>query len=691
MKKVLLLVIALAAMTTASAGAEDPRHDPPPLFSLGVWPVVPVGSILSADFDFGLNTGVRLGAEYVLPFFPWLFAAGGLEYGYSSAVSYYGTPLSISLLTGTLGLGLRLPIAEWLTLRVLAQGGYYYGFLNQTGVTDGSGNPYFSAGLGLAFNAGRLFTFEIASGYYVRANLQQNLQVSLGAIYNIYPAGEVQITDLAFESVFPVFRTFYDTHAIGKATIRNTATSPATGIRVYLNIPQFMDAPKECITLSELKPGAQQSVDVYALFTPGILDTIQDTKAAAELTVTCTIAGKTSTVTRTQTVTVYHKNAMTWDPDAKAAAFVTYMDPAVLAFSNNVNAAVRSTMNPAIDRNLQTAIALHDALRLIGISYVSPPLTSYEVTSRDKLAVDTLKFPRETFAYRSGDCSDLSILYSALLESVQVETAFLTIPGHIFMAFALNATEEEARRTVADPDSLIWRDGKAWVPVEVTERERTFLDAWEEGAREWKESAAKGQAGFDRVREAWKTYPAVDLSSMSSPPALPETAALRADFLGDVQRHIRLQVASQVPALQADVDRTGGSARTLNALGVLYARYGLGAEAEARFKAALAREEYVPALVNLGSLSLRTADWAMARSYYERALRGAPKYPGALLGMARVAREQEDYDTMAAMYARLQESSAELARQFSWLGLMGASSTRAADAATAGEMMVWDE
>jgi hypothetical protein len=168
----------------------------------------------------------------------------------------------------------------------------------------------------------------------------------------VLPPGGIEIEDLIFESVFPVFRTFYNTHPIGAATIRNTASAPATNVSVSLRVPQYMDAAKECLT-------------------------IQDTKAAAEVTVTSTIAGTKSTVSRVLSIEVHHKNAMTWDPDAKAAAFVTSMDPSVVVFSNNVNAIVRASMNPAIDRNLQTAIASHDALRLLGISYSSNPL-SYE-------------------------------------------------------------------------------------------------------------------------------------------------------------------------------------------------------------------------------------------------------------------------------------------------------------------------
>jgi tetratricopeptide (TPR) repeat protein len=692
MKRAVIFITLVAAMPMIMAQAAPQSTEPSPLVSLGVWPFwsVPNPFGTGNDLSFGQGAGARLAAEYVLPLLPLAFAAGGLEYGYTGFISSYGTGYSLSILSASLGLGIRVPIADWLTLRVLASGGYYYGFLNHTGITDGGGNPFLSAGLGVAFNLGPLFSLELSQSYSWHYNLRQSIQIGLGAIYHVLPPGGIEIENLIFESVFPVFRTFYDTHPIGAATIRNTASAPATKVSVSVRVPQYMDAAKECLTIPELRPGAELRVDLYALFKPSILDTIQDTKAAAEVTVTSTIAGAKSTVSRVVSIEVHHKNAMTWDPDAKAAAFVTYMDPSVVVFSNNVNAIVRASMNPAIDRNLQTAVAFHDALRLLGISYSSNPL-SYEKVSQNKMTVDTLRFPRETFANRSGDCSDLSILYCALLESVQVETAFLTIPGHIFIAFALDMAEQEARRTFADPEDLIFRDGKAWVPVEVTEREKTFLDAWAVGAREWRENAAKNQAGFDRVREAWKTYPAVDLSSASSAPAVAEPVRLLADFKDDVQRHVRGQIASRVLELQGNVEKSGGSPKALNALGVLYARYGLATEAEKQLRTAVAREEYVPALVNLGNLSFRALDMEKALSFYERAYRAAPDDANALLGMARASQELEDYPTMAVMYEKLTRAAPELARQFSSLGLKGAESTRAAETAGAREMMVWAE
>jgi hypothetical protein len=452
-----------------------------------------------------------------------------------------------------------------------------------------------------------------------------------------------------------------------------------------------MDAPKECANLPELKAGEEKTVDIYALFKNTILDITQATKVAAEIMVNGTLAGRSTSVTKVETIRIYDRNAMTWDDDRKAAAFVTPKDPAVLVFSNNLNALLKGKMNRAMDKNLQTAIALHDALRLCGISYVSNPLTPYAVTSQDKSVVDTLKFPRQTFEYRSGDCSDLSILYSALMESVQIETAFITIPGHIFMAFALGSAPREIRESFSQTDELIFRNDKVWVPIEVTEREKTFLDAWQLGAKEWREGLSRNQAGFYPVHDAWSVYEPVGLPGSGTAPVLPDPAQVLKDFRSDVTRLVDREIFNKVAALQAAITKSQESPKSVNALGVLYARYDLTDKAEREFKRATAKSEFVPALGNLGSLAFLKGDFDTALTYCNRAYQKDPKNPRTLLGIARASHEIENYATVRKAFGELKVVDPDLAGRFAYLELKGEEATRAADIAEVRDVIVWDE
>jgi tetratricopeptide (TPR) repeat protein len=499
------------------------------------------------------------------------------------------------------------------------------------------------------------------------------------------------IEDVSINGIFPIFHTYYDDHPVGTLTLTNSEYSPLTNITVSFVIRQYMDAPKECATLATLGAGEQKKVDVYALFKNTMLDITQATKVAGEITVSYSLAGKQSTASKVETVRIYDRNAMTWDDDRKAAAFVTPKEPAVLIFSNNVNALLKGKLNRAIDRNLQIAIALHDALRLYGISYVSNPLTPYAVTSKDTSVVDTLKFPRQTFEYRSGDCSDLSILYSALLESVQIETAFITIPGHIFMALALQRTPEEIRRSFTQTDELIFRNDKVWVPIEVTERDKSFMGAWQEGAKEWRDNLSKSQAGFYPVREAWATYEPVGLPGSGSPPALPDASQLVKDFRGDVTALVDREIFSRVAELQAAIAKSQESPKTINVLGVLYARYDLVEKAEREFKRSVAKSEFGPALVNLGNLSYMSGDMDTALVFYNRAYKKDPKSPAALLGIARASHEIENYATVKKAFAELKTVDPDLASRFAYLELKGEEATRAAEISEVKGIVIWQE
>ena len=672
-------------------------------------------------FTFG--GGGKLLGEYRMPFLPVLFA--GAEAGYSYVPLKAVT--SMSLFSGGAVVGARFDFLSNFSFRITAGGGYFYASLN-----DGSGtgsNPFFSAGADLSWTFVPALSLGLGAAYRDYFGLYNDVAVTLGLSYN-FPSGGggaaapvkvqeqapqkpaplteikpaapvqkipnerdkgVQIYNLSLNKVFPIFHAYYDINPIGTMTIRNTDGSTATDITVSLNIKQYMDAPKDCIVIPALKPGEARDVDLLALFKNNILEITQTTKVAAEINIAYTRSGKPATASKVETLTVYDRNAMSWDDSQKAAAFVTPKEPVILYFSNNVNAIVKDRMNRVIDKNLQTAMIYHDALRLYGISYVSPPLTSYAVVSQNKQAVDSLKFPRETFSYRSGDCSDLSILYCSLLESVQIETAFITVPGHIFMAVALGMNEDEARKTFTKTDELIFREGKVWVPIEVTERQGTFLTAWQEGAKEWRENLAKKQADFYPVRTAWKTYEAVFFPGEANMPALPDSVKIVNDFQSDLTALVSREIGTKETELKSAVAKNPGNIKAANSLGLLYARYDMGDKAEGQFQKLIAKSEYVPALLNLGNLYYLKGNYDKAMGYYQRAYKQSPHSPNVLLCMARANHEEQNYGSVKKYYQELQTVDPDMASQFAYLDLQGQESTRAAEANHIMSVVVWED
>ena len=385
-----------------------------------------------------------------------------------------------------------------------------------------------------------------------------------------------------------------------------------------------------------------------------------------------------------------NRNAVTWDDDRRVAAFVTAKDSAVLKFAKNTASIVQANSSPAVNKNLALAMGIHTALREHGMSYVIDPSTPYAELAGSTEVVDFVQFPMQSLEYKAGDCDDLSILYAALLESVGIETAFITIPGHIYMAFSTGLSEADAENQFARPEDLVYMDGAAWVPVEITEIGGGFLKAWQTGAKEWRENVTKLKAQFYSTHEAWTHYSAVGFDIAEADVKMPAEDRVTESFVREYSSFVQREIGPRVDELQAEINRSQ-SLKAVNKLGVLYARYGLYEQAETEFKQVVEQQEYLPALVNLGNINFLSEDYPEALEFYERAESVRPDNPTVLLGVARASHQLEDYPKASASYAQLKTVDPGLAERFSYLGASGESASRAADQAQVKELMVWEE
>jgi tetratricopeptide (TPR) repeat protein len=499
----------------------------------------------------------------------------------------------------------------------------------------------------------------------------------------------VTLEQVAIDEIFPVFRSYYDDHPIGTASLKNGTAAALENVKVEIELKDYMSAKKPCTAPTTIAAGASGKVELTAVFNDSVLKITEGTKALATVTVTYTAGGKTESKDFVQTVRFLGLNAMTWDDDDRAAAFVTARDPLVLQFRSAVVTNVDKAVT-AIDKNLRTAMALHHALVKYGLKYWTDPKSAYETISKTKSTVDYLQFPAQTIQLKTGDCDDLAILTCALLESASVDSAFVTVPGHIFVAFALAMKPEEAKKTFVKPDDLIFKNDKAWVPWEITALSGGFLKAWEAGAKEWRASETKGEAAFHPFQAAKTRYEPVAYSTAQAAITLPAEADWTKTYVEEVKTFINQQIATQVQKLQADIKSNPAKPEYVNRLGVLYARYGLVTEAEKEFLK-LDKQDYVPALVNLGNLAFLKPDMKTALAYYTRATKKEPTNAKALLGAARASHEQENYGAAQEAYTALKKVDPTLASQYAYLELKGTEADQAAKAGNVVDTVEWEE
>jgi tetratricopeptide (TPR) repeat protein len=276
------------------------------------------------------------------------------------------------------------------------------------------------------------------------------------------------------------------------------------------------------------------------------------------------------------------------------------------------------------------------------------------------------------------------------LESVGIETAFITIPGHIFIAFSTRVSPDEARKTFSRADDLIFRSDKSWIPVEVTES-AGFLQAWQDGAKEWRENTSSNQAAFYPLHDAWQSYEPVGLPGAEVTVQLPPSEKIVTAYQEEVAKFIDQEISPRVASLENQITKAQDPRKPTNVLGVLYARYGQYDRAQKEFEKLLAKEDYVPALLNMGNILYLSGEKAKALDYYNRAYAKDPENPRVLLAVARVNHDLENYFAAKKFYAELKARDPDLALQFAYLDMKGEEATRAAEVSGVGGTVVWEQ
>lgn len=698
MRKVRLF-ICLFLITAASSVASAQGASSSALWSLTASPEfsLPLGS--DATY-FGPGGGGGLSGTLRLPSLPLLYAGGDFSYTFLSTQAP-GT--SVSVLDLGAQAGLHFQLSRSLYLRLGGEAGYFMASLNGGGVA--SYNPYFQGGAQLGMDLSPSLGLGLGASYRDRYALEGELDASLGLYYRLgsgkaseAPKGYTPLKasgrGLGFvgaklDSVFPVFYKHYDDHSLGSLAIRNFESVGATDIKATVEVKRYMDEPKPAVVNSALAPGQTGEIQLYGLFTDKILEIVEATKLPVSVKLQYTQYGKTYNDEYVATLSVLDRNAITWDDDRKAAAFISAKDPSVLAFAKSVASSTRDLLSPAVNGNLQAAMAVHEALRVQGLTYVKDPSSALE--TNNKQVVDFILYPQQTLGYNSGKCGDLTALYCSLMEAVGVTTALITVPGHILMAVDLEMEPDQATHTFLNPDDLIVKDGTVWLPIETTMRKEGFVKAWQEGAREWREGEAKKTSAFYPVHEAWQTYQPVVLSGTGAPVGQKDPRSGANSFKMELASFISSETGPRVAAIQSEIKKGEPSAPLYNKLGVLFARFGLLDKAAEQFGLALKTKAPGSAVYNMGNILFLQGKYAEALSYYNKALAAQPNDATALLSSAKTSAALGKYDMALADYVKLKAVDPALANKYAYLGGGAGDGTRAADAAKKNGDLLWQD
>ena len=277
----------------------------------------------------------------------------------------------------------------------------------------------------------------------------------------------------------------------------------------------------------------------------------------AEAKVKVTQVGSTAHRIKSTQLVFYGNHSTRLDDIAKLGSFISFDDPAVRSFIQQVRQDFGSEIESAdLPADLSLAVALFDAL--YGLAYTSDPNIPFESGT-----VDEITYPHEMLTRLSaknadvealtstsdgtdtvfGDCDDSTALYCALLESAGIKTALIQLPNHVLMAFQVGNISIDFAQMMNLPDIYLPINGQVWIPIETTQVKSGFITAWESALEQLQRMEVTNSV---TVEEAWRKYGANALHHAEMSFQLDTTTIhnrIRTDFTHQLIDHFsRLQV-----------------------------------------------------------------------------------------------------------------------------------------------------
>jgi hypothetical protein len=419
--------------------------------------------------------------------------------------------------------------------------------------------------------------------------LEPTDHLAISLQFNWNPA-QVRIEKIQPRELYTSFYKSYATQPFGTVTLHNLQDRSLEA-RLSVFIPEMMTAPSQQQVI--LRPKVSQEFALTAVLDERVVSQRGDQPVQVQVEAAYQSRRLERKERASMRTVAFAPGAIDWDLGMdQAAAYVTPRDPAVDALARSAAHLVTQRSKDTFgNRNLGFAAALTEAVAQVGVAYVPDPSTPFATVAGTPHAVDTISYPFETLAKRSGDCDDTTVLMASLLANVGVETKFVDAPGHILLLFDTALSERNRAALGVDTTLTVVLDGQVWAPLETTALSKGFLEAWQIGAEEIVKWSERDQIHYWGVTEARKRY------ESATPPGVRRLAVL--DTVGLDRR------------LAAD-ERDYGMMRD-SYFTATYGGTGRDLEASAS------------ALIEIASLTFLGGDLEGARTQLESALAKAPQ------------------------------------------------------------------
>lgn len=526
-------------------------------------------------------------------------------------------------------------------------------------------------GLGKAnLNAG--FIYDAVNAFYSACKIAPNNEVYSNAHSAALKLRDqksksndaLEIVSMQFKDIYPsLYRNYADLKllSIGEIIVANNSAQPITPMGISVFVSTLMDQPSKLISPA-LVGYSNSALSIGAIFNQKILDITTDQKLQIDVEVIYKNNGQTRTAKKSGMLTVHGRNAISWKDKRCLASFITPNSEFMSSYGKQADLFFSEEPGYGLPKNILKAIQLYTLCNRLGFRYTPDPNYVFATVSTNTDILDYLQFPAETMQKKTGDCDDLVAMYCSLLENAGVSTAYIDVPGHVFMAFDSRIRPSELVESGLNPLEVIIHDDKVWIPVETTLLgKNTFLTAWKTAAsRYYKELTAGNFPEIVPLSDARAVYVPAEFQPagfVEIPQGTEEMISeyneqiaqllvvIKKEIITEMENRyltepdnvfvknkyatLLAQTGSEEKAekiyLEA-LELSPNSPIILNNLGNLYFLQGLGSKSTSYYEQAWSKDNSDPEiLINLTKSELLNGNKTKAQQYFAQAIQINPK------------------------------------------------------------------
>ncbi|MBT3274366.1 MAG: tetratricopeptide repeat protein [Spirochaetales bacterium] len=499
-----------------------------------------------------------------------------------------------------------------------------------------------------------------------------------------------RIAGVELSNLFPSLMLSYVNNPVGAVSVLNTTGIEMSDVKASVFIEKYMDFPVESEPVDVLPVSAETNLNLRLLFNRNVLKLQEDLPIQVRIEITYLADGEVQRLSKGHLVTLYRNTALSWDYSGKLASFIMPNEEVVKNFASNVLIDLDVDPDGLPDKMVRAA-KLCDAVGAYGIAYIEDPASPFSRILGKSEIIDTVRFPRVTLQYRSGDCDDTTALLGSLLEASGIGTAIMTSPGHVFLAFNTGEPAENRWLFESDQYGAIVHSGTVWIPIETTTLSEGFVESWRIASALVRDNP--NEIEFLPVIGERDLYPPLPLEEITSELIEPQPSEINRLLNSSIEGAVDILYNTGISSLESNLAQASGrkELKVRNQLGVLHARFGRTDQAISAFEENMAQSPtYTASYLNLANLlvSERKSDEAVIA--LRSGLEQNPVSPTLNLLLARIYHANNQYALAWRYFDEVKERSPDLAERFAYLGNEG-DATRRAGIEWEDLPLLWDE